>query len=127
MKTIEERANQYAIETIEANNNERYDIVFAEFVAKVEKTAYIKGATEQREIDHEEFHPIMEENVLKAINKQKELDIQKACDVYRNELQEVLDLFTKYGERKGIKQLGDIISIGGSVSDFRKAMEGGEK
>lgn len=57
---------------------------------------------------------------------QKAIDIEKACDVYRNELQELLDIFTRYGEMRGIEQLGDIISIDGSVLEFRKAMEGGE-
>lgn len=51
MTTIEERANAYAIETIEANKNPKYDRPFAEFIAQTEKNAYIKGATEQREID----------------------------------------------------------------------------
>lgn len=68
-----------------------------------------------------------EDGYITGATEQRKIDIDKACDVYRNELQEVLDLFTKYGEMRGIEQLGDIISIGGSVSDFRKAVEGGEK
>lgn len=63
---------------------------------------------------------------VRGATEQKAIDIEKACDVYRNELQELLDIFTRYGEMRGIEQLGDIISIDGSVLEFRKAMEGGE-
>lgn len=53
-KTIEERANDYALETLEANKDkEKYDQELAEFIAKTEKRSYMRGAIDQREIDKE--------------------------------------------------------------------------
>ncbi|MCQ2219752.1 MAG: hypothetical protein MJZ12_00080 [Prevotella sp.] len=37
-------------------------------------------ASEQKEYDEDSFHAIIEENVLKAIEKQKAIDIEKACE-----------------------------------------------
>lgn len=67
MTTIEERANAYALETIEANKNPKYDRPFAEFVAQTEKNAYIKGATEQREIDIQRAVEWLKGNAAKYI------------------------------------------------------------
>lgn len=49
--------------------------------------------------------------------------INKACEVYGRELQEIIDLFNKFGECKGIDELGDLLSFEGCMKDFRKAME----
>lgn len=79
MKTIEERAEEFA---------ERKSVYqpwqYKTSAYRSYKQLYIEIATEQRKIDEEEFHPIMEESVLKAINKQKELDIQKALSALFN-------------------------------------------
>lgn len=49
---------------------------------------------------------------------QKAIDIDKACEVYENELREIVRLVNAL--REGV---GDCISIEGCVKDFRKAME----
>lgn len=81
MKTIEERAANLAKEFATGKQN-RETAVYK---------SCIRMATEQRKVDEEEFYPIMEENVLKAINKQKKIDIEKAemnfcifCNCYDN-------------------------------------------
>lgn len=43
-------------------------------------------ASEQKEYDEDSFHAIIEENVLKAIEKQKAIDIDKICKVYCNNM-----------------------------------------
>ncbi|MBQ0141025.1 MAG: hypothetical protein KBT36_17275 [Kurthia sp.] len=72
MKTIEERAANLAKEFAAGKQN-RETAVYK---------SCIRMATEQRKVDEEEFHPIMEESVLKAINKQKKIDIEKACQEF---------------------------------------------
>ncbi|MDO4465578.1 MAG: hypothetical protein Q4C49_01045 [Bacillota bacterium] len=44
--------------------------------------AYKRGATEQRDIDEEEGDIAQQENILNAINKQKQIDIVKACQEF---------------------------------------------
>lgn len=61
---------------------------------------YIQGATEQRQID-----------------------IEKAVDVYTNELRQTIDLLNKVGEMYDIDKLGEILSFEGCVKDFRKTMK----
>lgn len=55
--------------------------------------------------------------------EQRNIDIEKACEVYECELKEVLNLFKIYGEMKGIKDLDEMISLDGCIRDFRKSME----
>lgn len=55
---------------------------------------------------------------------QREIDIEKACSIYRNELVSIIDIFNKFGkELYYINELGELISLEGSLKDFRKAME----
>lgn len=103
MKTIEERAANLAKEFATGKQN-RETAVYR---------SCIQMATEQREIDVEEFHPIMEENVLKAINKQKQIDIDNACKYLKK-----LGVFSmlSFHDEEGVSQ---------EVYEdmFRKAME----
>lgn len=65
MKTIKERAYIFACENDKP----------ATFFADLEK-GYIAGATEQKAIDDDAIHAIVEEQVLKAIDKQKAIDMK---------------------------------------------------
>lgn len=77
MKTMEERAKAYYEGDLELLQTrgwlDRSDI------ADIVEKAYIQGATEQKAIDDDAVHAIVEEQVLKAIEKQKAIDIGKAC------------------------------------------------
>ena len=72
MTTIEERAL--------ASWNERYP-EGSERYRDAQIDGYIAGATEQKAIDEDAIHAIVEKQVLKAIEKQKAIDIDKACKV----------------------------------------------
>lgn len=92
MKTIKERAEEYADECWLSDG--------ACFACE---DGYIKGATEQQEIV-----------------------IDKACEIYRKELTEIINIFNHLGkELYDIDELGELISLEGSINDFIKAMKGG--
>lgn len=60
----------------------------------------------------------------KDATEQKKIDIEKACEVYRKELSEIISIFNRIGkELCGIDELGETISLEGCIKDFRKAME----
>lgn len=66
----------------------------------------------------------LDEYRAKICNEQKNHYINKACEVYRKELSEIISLLNKFGKKLyGINMLGELISLDGSVNDFRKAME----
>lgn len=67
MKTIEEKAKEYSQEFGSPE------------IQEVSYNSFMCGADTQKKIDEDSFCPIMEENVLKAINKQKQIDIDNAC------------------------------------------------
>lgn len=91
MKTIKERAEEYA--------DECWTLDEANFACE---DGYIKGATEQRAID-----------------------IDKACEIYRKELSEIINIINHLGkELYDIDEIGELISLEGSVNDFIKAMKG---
>lgn len=64
-------------------------------IGELAKCAYIQGATEQRAID-----------------------IDKACEVYENELRQMKKILNEVKDGAG-----ELISVGGSLIQFRKAME----
>lgn len=106
MKTIEERAANLAKEFAAGKQN-RETAVYK---------SCIRMATEQRKVDEEEFHPIMEESVLKAINKQKKIDIEKACKW----LAEHADDYS----RSSLTDISRYLWVDPHlIADFRKAME----
>lgn len=49
--------------------------------------------------------------------------LNKACEVYSEELRQIINILNTVGEMRGIEELGDILSFEGCVRDFRKAME----
>ena len=68
------------------------------------RNGYIRGATEQEAITEREM-------------------IEKACEVYKKELREIMNLLNTIGEMRHIDELGEILSFEGCVKDFRKALE----
>lgn len=56
-------------------------------------------------------------------NEQRAIDIEKACETYREELKAVIVLFNKLGQRLGCEELGEIISLETSVKEFREKLE----
>lgn len=100
MKTIEKKAKEYSQEFGSAELQE------------VSYNSFVCGASTQKKIDEDSFCPIIEESVLKSINKQKKIDIEKACEWLMNYFKN-----------------GDFIqhySVDNFIKNFRKAMEGGE-
>lgn len=69
-------------------------------------------STESRDLAFDEWL------MVQLARKEKQM-IDKACEVYENELREIVRVVN--GLRKGV---GDCISIEGCIKDFRKAMEG---
>lgn len=107
MKAIEERARNFSIRKVGSEFGHG---------AKYFEEMYVEIATEQRKIDEEEFHPIMEENVLKAINKQRKIDIEKACKW----LAENADDYS----RSSLTDISRYLWVDPHlIADFRKAME----
>lgn len=99
MKTIHERAHDAVGHPIHKGGMQTPDKL--SFEEQVFINGHIKGATDQ-----------------------KEIDIDKACDVYRKELEEIIGIFNRIGkDLYGIEELGELIHLEGSVKDFRKAME----
>lgn len=47
----------------------------------------------------------------------------KICEIYRKELSEIISTFNHLGKRLyDIDELGELISLEGSINDFREAM-----
>ena len=125
MKTIEERAKEYV------ERHRSADICYftpgGSYSYHAEKVAYEVGATEQKAIDDaillklksawEKQAQINHDDV--ANYKQGYHDaIEKACKVYRNELQR---LKTQLDESAGVP--ANLISVGKSLSKIRMEME----
>ena len=111
MKTIEERAREYT-------KGQRYRLPVYK--------AYVAGATEQKAIDHAELLKLKSAWEKEAqINHDDELNyqqgyhdaIEKACKVYRNELQR---LKTLLDESVGVP--ANLISVDKSLSRIAKEM-----
>lgn len=68
MKTIEERAEE------SANNATIHKLSDSWYIHRY---GYIKGATEQKQIDADAMHAIVEEQVIKAIERQRKIDIEQ--------------------------------------------------
>ena len=100
MKTIEERARLYAMLNGDGCNGECDKCTKCH-----EYRIYMDITAEQKAID--------DDHLREATQKV----IDKACEVYETKLRELKRILNdKYGA-------GDIISIGGSLIDFRKAVE----
>lgn len=81
--------------------------------------AYMHG-----DIDSHPVRLAMYNAYVDGAKDQKQIDIDKACDVYRKELEEIIGIFNRIGkDLYGIEELGELIHLEGSVKDFRKAME----
>lgn len=93
MKTIEERAKEKAelCDSCIACEGKGPDVGCSECESRGFYYGYVDGATEQREIDIEEGDIAQQENIQKAIDKQKKTDTYKAemnfcifCSSYDN-------------------------------------------
>lgn len=102
MATIEQRARAYT---------NRNGVQFLSGFEKAEYDAYIKGATEQKEIDNEEWQKDM-----RYVNIRKQELIDKACEWLMENVSNYL--YNTGGFEEYIPQCGDAMFI-----DFRKAME----
>lgn len=92
--TIEERAKAFANERWPKEKFKSNDRYRREHYQKSRDT-YIQIATEQ-----------------------KSIDIDKACEVYETELRQMKRILNEIQDGAG-----EIISIGGSLTEFRKALE----
>ena len=124
MATIEKRAEEYM------NNYPNMDDSHYDYYVK---DGYIQGATDQRKIDERELvhEPNNEEGITSAelahqlygAKCQKKIDLDKAVEVYTNELHQIIGIVNGIGEMYGAKELGEVFSVEGCIEDFRKAME----
>lgn len=96
MTSIEKRAHQYGCKAAGG----WYKGGMEGVVYEAHRDAYIEIATEQRKID-----------------------INKACEAYRKELQEIISLFNRLGKQFGVEELGKTIALEASIKDFRKTLE----
>lgn len=61
---------------------------------------------------------------LGGAKEQRQIDIEKACEVYRQELSEIKKLLNMIGkDLYNANELGEVIHLEGCVKDFRNAME----
>lgn len=61
---------------------------------------------------------------IKGATEQQAIDIDKACEIYRKELSEIISTFNHLGKRLyDIDELGELISLEGSINDFSEAMK----
>ena len=74
MKSIEERVDDYCKGIFTS-----YEYMKPRMTSFA-KACYIDGATEQKAIDDDAMHAIVEEQVLKAVEKQKAIDIKQLKD-----------------------------------------------
>lgn len=51
---------------------------------------------------------------------QREIDIQRAVEIYEHELKEIVAVINRFSK----DDVGEVISIEGSVKDFEEAMKG---
>lgn len=65
----------------------------------------------------------MAKTIEARATEQRKIDIEKACDVYKNELTQIIDLLNKFGENYGIDKLGELLSFDGCVKDFKEELE----
>lgn len=91
MEVYTERANKSVPDLIKTNSN----------YVECWRNGYIRGASEQEEISKREM-------------------INKACEVYKKELREIMNILNTVG---GMRDIDDILSFEGCVKDFRKALE----
>ena len=68
-------------------------------------------------------HQLAAKCYINGSTEQRKIDIDKACEVYRNELEEIINLFNRIGKQFDVEDLGKTVALEGSVKDFRKAME----
>lgn len=98
MKTIEERAKEHFAHGWEGSIID----------------AYVQGATEQKAVDDKECETM----VGAAVREAQQVFVNKACEIYEKELRQMTRILNEV--KNGA---GDIISIDGSLIQFRKAME----
>lgn len=106
--TIEERADAYCKERFTPYE---YMKPITESLAKA---CYIDGATEQKALDAIE----LPQRFRKVLNRQKQGLIDKACEIYENELRQMKRILNEVKDGAG-----ELISVDGSLIQFRKAME----
>ncbi|MBQ0154759.1 MAG: hypothetical protein KBS70_08280 [Bacteroidales bacterium] len=76
------------------------------------------GAAEQKAIDEDAMEAIVEESAIRVTEMQKAIDIEKACEMYEKELRQMKRILNEVKDGAG-----ELISVGGSLIQFRKAME----
>lgn len=57
---------------------------------------------------------------IEMAKKQREIDTQQAIEVYKHELKEIVATINRFSK----DNIGEVISIEGSVKDFEKALKG---
>lgn len=97
------------------------------FITKEESKKLVDTAKSENRIEEYEnelikYHNTIIGDMVYCIPTAKQM-IEKACELYKKELREIIDTFNKIGEMRGINELGDILSFEGCVKDFIKAME----
>lgn len=107
--TIEERA----IAAFNAINEREYKCALAE--SQVSKQLYEQVKKE---------YSIAQNAFVQGVMYQRKIDIEKACEVYREELSRMMSTFGHIEIGMfDVYELADMVSLEGSVKDFRKAME----
>lgn len=109
MKTINERAHDAVGHPIHKGGMQTPDKL--SFEEQVFINGYIKGATDQKEIDNEEWQKDM-----RYVNIRKQELIEKACEWLQENVNNYL--YNTGGFEEYIPQCGDAMFI-----DFRKALE----
>lgn len=111
--TIDERAEEYA-----KRKSGCQPWQYASSAYRSYKQIYIDVATEQQETDTNEF---MEESLkmLKAERERVKAEmIEKSCELYEKELRQMKRILNEVKEGAG-----KLISVGGSLAQFCKAMK----
>lgn len=129
MTTLEKRAKNWTGTYPRLLDNEYTN----DDVSAMIENSYIQGATDQHKIDERELvhEPNNEEGITSAelahqlygAKCQKKIDLDKAVEVYTNELHQIIKIVNGIGEMYGAKELGEVFSVEGCIEDFRKAME----
>lgn len=124
MRTIEERAKEYAPETFKSDNTLPTRLTT---LAALERKAYIAGATEQKAIDDAKWLKIKTSWEKEAQTNHDDVAnykqgyhdaIEKACEACKNELRRLEILLN---ESVGVP--ANLISVGKSLSAIRSEME----
>ena len=63
------------------------------------------------------------EGYIICAEDQRRIDIENACDVYAEELTEIINTINLVGEQYHIDKLGEVLYFEGCMKDFRKKME----